>query len=132
MQDEIEMPQPGEKILEADETQDLISSEKVDGTPVFNPAGERLGKIHHFMVGKQDGKVHYAIMSFGGFLGIGSHRYPLPWDALDYEAEQGGYVVDIGEEQLDSALAPSYPEGEEPEWNGKWQAEIRRYYLPTF
>jgi hypothetical protein len=61
-----------------DETHDLISSEKVDGTAVYNRQGERLGSIHHFMVGKRDGKVRYAVLSFGGLFGMGENYYPLP------------------------------------------------------
>lgn len=116
---------------EVDETLDLISSEKVDGTPVYNRQGDRIGKIHHFMVGKRDGRVRYAVMHQGGLLGMGAHHYPLPWEALDYEAEQGGYVVDITEEQLARDDAPSYAD-EEPEWTTDWDMQVRRYYLPTF
>lgn len=65
------------------ETPDLISSEKVDGTAVYNREGEKLGAIHHFMVGKRDGRVYYAVMSFGGLFGMGVDHYPLPWGVLD-------------------------------------------------
>ena len=57
--------------LATDETDRLISSDKVEGTPVYNPKGERLGKVHHLMIDKYTGQVAYAVMSFGGFLGIG-------------------------------------------------------------
>ena len=58
-----------------DETSTLISSDKVEGTAVYNRAGEKLGSIHTLMIDKTSGKVAYAVMSFGGFLGIGD-RYP--------------------------------------------------------
>jgi hypothetical protein len=63
-----------------DETPGLIASDKVEDTSVYNPAGEKLGTIAHFMVGKQSGPVEYAVLRFGGFLGLGADHYPLPWD----------------------------------------------------
>ena len=65
----------------------LISADKVQGTPVSNPAGERIGSIENVMIDKPSGRVAYAVMSFGGVLGIGKDRYPLPWDLLEYDAE---------------------------------------------
>lgn len=115
--------------LQQDETGDLISSEKVDGTPVVNRQGEELGTIHHFMVGKRDGKVRYAVMSYGGFLGMGEDYYPLPWDALTYDTDKGGYVVDIDRERLSQDKAPSYPKNEEPNYDEEFDRQIRIYYL---
>ena len=117
--------------LERDEIGDLISSEKVDGTQVVNRQGEELGTIHHFMVGKSDGKVRYAVMSYGGFLGMGENFYPLPWDALTYDTDKGGYVVDIDRERLSRDKAPSYPKNEQPNFNEDFDRQIRVYYLRT-
>jgi sporulation protein YlmC with PRC-barrel domain len=80
--------------IATDETDRLIASDKVEGTAVYNRAGERLGEIHDFMVDKYSGRVAYAVMSFGGFLGIGEKYHPLPWKVLTYDTEMGGYVVD--------------------------------------
>ncbi|HEX3524586.1 MAG TPA: PRC-barrel domain-containing protein [Stellaceae bacterium] len=68
--------------LEADETDRLISSEKVEGTAVYDRRGERLGTVLHLMIDKYTGQVAYAVMSFGGFLGIGEKYHPLPWRML--------------------------------------------------
>ena len=95
-----------------DETEELIASNKVEGTPVYNRAGEKLGSGHNFMVGKRSGKVAYAVMSFGGFLGLGESYHPLPWGALVYDTAQGGYVVDLDKERL--TRAPSFRAGEDP------------------
>jgi hypothetical protein len=66
--------------LEAKETSRLISADKVEGTAVYNPAGEKIGKIENVMIDKLTGKVAYAVMSFGGFLGIGDKHYsPGRW-----------------------------------------------------
>src|SRR5690242_8118538 len=86
-----------------DETSDLIASNKVEGTAVYNTNGERLGTVYNFMVNKRSGQVAYAVMSFGGFLGIGESYHPLPWRALTYDTRQGGYVVDISRERLEGA-----------------------------
>lgn len=115
--------------LAQDETFDLISSEKVEGTAVYNLADEKLGTIHHFMVGKRDGEVRYAVLSYGGLFSMGDDFYPLPWDALTYNAQKGGYVVDIDKDRLDRDTAPSYRRGEEPTWDEEYDSRVRGYYL---
>ena len=98
-----------------DETSDLIASNKVEGTAVYNRQGERLGTVYNFMVNKRSGQVAYAVMSFGGFLGIGESYHPLPWNVLTYDPAQGGYVVDISRDRLQGA--PSYTASDEPNWS---------------
>jgi len=85
------------------ETHELIAAEKVEGTRVYNGAGDQLGTVDEIMIGKRSGKVAYAVMSFGGFLGIGERYHPLPWNVLTYDESKGGYVVNMNEEQLKSA-----------------------------
>lgn len=109
-----------------DETSDMISSEKVDGTAVYNRDGESLGSIHHLMVGKRDGKVRYAVMSFGGLFGMGEHYHPLPWDVLTYDTDKGGYVVDLDKDRLKDA--PSYERGSEPTYDRAYTDRIGGYY----
>ena len=89
-----------------DETEHLISSSKVEGTAVYDRQGERLGTVSSFMVNKFTGQVAYAVMSFGGFLGIGEKYHPLPWNVLTYDESKGGYNIDLTSDQLRSA--PSY------------------------
>ena len=86
-----------------DETHDLIAADKVEGTSVYNRSGDHLGTVDEVMIGKRSGKVAYAVMSFGGFLGIGERYHPLPWNVLTYDEDKGGYVIDMGEEQLRAA-----------------------------
>jgi sporulation protein YlmC with PRC-barrel domain len=112
---------------ETDETDRLISSNKVEGTAVYNRQGERLGSIYNFMVDKRSGQVEYAVLSFGGFLGIGDSYYPLPWKSLKYDTGQGGYVVDLDKDRLQGA--PSYSRGEAPDWsNPGYGRQIDDYY----
>ena len=78
----------------------LIAASKVNGTTVYNTVGEKLGSVYDVMIDKRSGKAAYAIMSFGGFLGIGDSYHPLPWQSLTYDDRQGGYVVNIDRSRL--------------------------------
>jgi sporulation protein YlmC with PRC-barrel domain len=93
----------------------LIAASQVTGTNVYNRAGESVGSIHDVLLDKGTGKTEYAIMSFGGFLGIGDRYHPLPWHALSYDPDLGGYVVDIDADRLEGA--PSYAANEASLWN---------------
>lgn len=94
---------------------DGIEASRVSGTKVYNTEGESLGHIYDIVIGKRDGRVRYAIMSFGGFLGIGEEYHPLPWEVLKYDERQGGYVVGITIDQLKGA--PRYAEADRPRWD---------------
>ena len=109
-----------------EETDRLIASNKVEGTAVYNRQGERLGTVHNFMVDKRSGQVEYAVMSFGGFLGMGESYHPLPWKVLTYDTEQGGYVVDLDKNMLEKA--PSHRSGEEPSFDRGYGREVSSYY----
>jgi PRC-barrel domain len=91
--------------IATDETRDLIASDKVEGTAVYDRDGERLGSVYNFMVGKRSGQVAYAVMSFGGWLGMGESYHPLPWSTLTYDTGLGGYVVNLTKERLRNAPA---------------------------
>ena len=118
----------GEFLMDAvRETSTLIAADKVQGTDVFNNGGDRLGSVHDLMIDKQTGQVAYAIMSFGGFLGIGNSYHPLPWSLLRYNTNLGGYVVEIDDSQLRDA--PSYPIGTEPAWGDpEYEGKLQDYY----
>jgi sporulation protein YlmC with PRC-barrel domain len=79
---------------QTDETDRLISSDKVEGTSVYNRNGDNIGTINHLMIDKISGQVEFAVMSTGGFLGIGESYSPVPWDSLVYDVNLGGYVMD--------------------------------------
>ena len=119
----------GTGAVATDETDRLIASDKVEGTAVYNRQGERLGSVYNFMVDKRSGRVEYAVMSFGGFLGIGGSYHPLPWKALTYDTSQGGYVVDLDKDRLRGA--PSYAAGEDPAWGDPgYGRRIDEFYGP--
>ena len=89
------------------ETTNLISSDKVAGTYVYNTGGEEIGSIHDVMIDKKSGNVAYAVMCFGGFLGMGEKYHPVPWSQLDYNKNDGAYVVPYTKDQLKTAPADS-------------------------
>jgi sporulation protein YlmC with PRC-barrel domain len=109
-----------------DETDRLIASNKVEGAAVYNRQGERLGSVYNFMVDKYTGKVAYAVMSFGGFLGIGDSYHPLPWKSLTYDRSIGGYVVELDRSKLEGA--PSYRPDEDPWTDRDYGRRVYDYY----
>lgn len=123
---------PNSNVLDKNETHQLIASDKVEGTPVFDRAGEKLGTVRKVMIGKRDGQVRYAVMGFGGLFGMGEDNYPLPWDALDYDTGLGGYKMkNLSKSDLDKDQAPSFGRNEEPNWSEDYDRKIRLYYLRT-
>jgi len=110
--------------LENRETSSLIGSDKVEGTAVYRSNGEKIGSIERIMIDKRSGKVAYAVMSFGGFLGIGEDYYPLPWSLLTYNPRLEGYEVNIAEQQLQGA--PHY--GRHENWDWSDRARERKVY----
>ena len=109
-----------------EETHRLIASNKVEGTAVYNRQGEKLGSVYNFMVDKRSGKAEYAVMSFGGFLGMGDSYHPLPWNMLTYDTSRGGYVVDLDKRVLQEA--PSYKAGQEPQDDRAYGEQVHGYY----
>lgn len=112
--------------IATDETANLIASNKVEGTAVYNRQGERLGTITNFMVNKISGNVEYAVLSFGGFLGMGTDNYPLPWNMLTYDTNHGGYVIDLDKSLLENA--PRYSNENEPAYDRDYERSINDYY----
>ncbi|MFT4100889.1 MAG: PRC-barrel domain-containing protein [Burkholderiaceae bacterium] len=104
----------------------VISSDRVNGTNVYNPDGEKLGSIDTLMIDKVSGKVRYAVMEFGGFLGIGSDRYPLPWESMKYDVALGGYVVSVSRDQLERA--PRYEQSAVPEYTDEYGRKVYDHY----
>lgn len=105
----------------------LITADKVQGTNVYNREGEKLGSVANVVLDKLSGRVAYADMSFGGFLGIGDRHHPLPWAKLKYDTSKGGYVVDMNKEQLKNA--PHYGAGDQVNWEDReWGKKVHDYY----
>ena len=115
---------------ETRETVDLIGSDKVEGTTVYDAKGEKMGSIERVMIDKRSGHVAYAVLSFGGFLGIGNDFYLIPWDALKYDTSLGGYRTNITEQQLKGA--PKYT-GSSWDWEDRARGrKVYDYYGATW
>jgi hypothetical protein len=115
------------RATDARETASLIGSDKVEGTHVYRSNGEKVGQIERVMIDKISGKVAYAVMSFGGFMGIGEDYYPLPWSLLTYNPRLEGYEVNVSEQQLKGA--PKYSKHESWDWGDRSRGQtIHDYY----
>jgi hypothetical protein len=99
------------------ETVSLIGSDKVDGTAVYGADERKIGSIQRVMIDKISGKVAYAVISFGGFLGMGEDYYPMPWTNLKYDTRLGGYRVGVTEDQLKGA--PKYNRSTDWDWSDR-------------
>ena len=115
------------RLGQIDSPHHLIASDRVEGTAVINRNGEKLGTIERVMIDKLSGQVMYAVMSSGGFLGIGESYHPLPWGILNYDPEEGGYVVDLDRNSLQGA--PYYTGTNEPNWSDRsWGQKVHEHY----
>ena len=109
----------------------LIESDRVEGTTVYDPQGNNIGSIKRLMIEKISGHVAYAMMSFGGFLGMGSEEHTIPWSILTYDTSLGGYRTDITESQLRGA--PAFSRGQDWDWNDRSrEQELHDHYRAPY
>ena len=121
---ETTMTQPG---VPPKKEHNLIASDRVEGTAVRRPKGDKIGSIERLMIDKVTGKVAYAVLSFGGFLGIGGNHLPIPWALLDYNVELDAYELDLSDEVLRNA--PSAPENADFDYGDRDdEARLYSYY----
>jgi hypothetical protein len=105
----------------------LIASDRVEGTPVRRSDGSKVGTIERLMIDKLSGNVAYAVLSFGGFLGMGQKHAPIPWARLSYDRMLGAYHLDLTDEEL--YRAPSVAADQEFDWGDRSrEVEIHNYY----
>jgi len=122
----------GSNVLDKNETHQLIASDKVEGTSVFDSRSEKVGTVRKVMIGKRDGSVRYVVMGFGGLFGMGEDSYPLPWDALDFDPKLEGYKMkSLSKDDLNKDKAPSYGRNQEPDWSEEYDRKVRLYYIRT-
>lgn len=113
------------------DTPSLIASDKVEGTAVYGADGKRIGSIQRILLEKRGGKVDYAVLSFGGFWGIGDDYYPLPWEKLNYDEQLDGYRIDLTKDQITGS--PHYSDVDDDSWYRAGQNTINDYYgLPPY
>jgi PRC-barrel domain protein len=112
--------------VQSRETTSLIGSDKVEGTAVYGADQKKIGKLERVMIDKISGKVAYAVLSFGGFLGMGEDYYPVPWPTLKYEPSLGGYLVNLTRDKLDKA--PKYTQSTGWNWTRENDQRVYDYY----
>jgi PRC-barrel domain len=107
----------------------LVESHRVEGTPVYSELGKRIGNVRHLVIEKASGRVVYVVISFGGFLGIGSQPRPIPWEMLKYDTTLHGYRTKITEAEVENA-----PAADEKLWcDHRREKEVRDYWdVPPF
>jgi hypothetical protein len=106
----------------------LIGSDKVEGTAVYGADSTKIGTIQRVMIDKNSGKVSYAVLSFGGFLGIGDDYYPLPWHSLKYDTNLEGYIAGITVDRLKGA--PKYANESSWDWSAPGATKsVDDYYM---
>jgi hypothetical protein len=105
----------------------LIDSKRVEGTEVFDPGGKHIGSIKRLVIDKTSGRIVYTVAQFGGFLGIGSDEYTIPWSKLNYDTNLGGYVTNVTPELLKGA--PAYARNTDDNWfNRDNERTLNDYY----
>ena len=109
----------------------LIESDRVEGTTVYDPQGNDVGSIKRLMIEKISGRVAYAVMSFGGFLGMGEEEHAVPWSKLTYDTNLGGYRTDITEQQL--RAAPTFTRASDWDWSDRSrERQLHDYYRAPY
>lgn len=106
----------------------LIASDRVEGTPVHDRDGEKLGTVRKLMLGKIDGQVRYVIMGSGGCSALARTTCLCPGDSLDFDTELGGYKLrSLAKADFEREKAPSFERGQEPDWSEDYDRRIRLY-----
>jgi sporulation protein YlmC with PRC-barrel domain len=107
-------------------TGSIISSDNVEGTNVYNANREKLGSVDNLMIDKYTGQVRYAVLEFGGFLGMVADRYPMPWSMLKYDTGLEGYVVPLTKEKIEQA--PRYEQANIPAYTDDYNKTVNTYW----
>jgi sporulation protein YlmC with PRC-barrel domain len=121
------MTSKGEAMPTATGHTSAIRASKVIGTSVYNGAGDKIGKVEDVVLDKQSNNIMFAVVGFGGFLGMNEKFHPLPWSTLDYQKGKDGYVVNVTKEQLQAAPADGIDELTRTDGNGL-RDQIYDYY----
>lgn len=107
----------------------MLSAGSLTGDEVSNRSGEKLGHIKDFMIDIQSGHIHYAVMSCGGFLGMGDRLFAVPWNALQLDRENNAFFLDVDVERLKKA--PGFDKDDWPNMaDEQWASGVATYYKP--
>jgi len=111
-------------------THPLIPADRVNGTDVYNKEGDKLGKIEDVAIEKVSGHVAYAILSFGGVLGLGSKYHPVPWKLLKFDEDKRAYVIPLDKAALEKA--PMIDATELSGWTDEASREVIHSYYAGY
>ncbi len=105
----------------------LLSASTLMGDRVINSKGEELGKLEEVMLDIDSGCVGYAVLSFGGILGIGDKLFAIPWDAMRLDTDRKAFILDIDRQRLENA--PGFDKNDWPQTTDRdWMLEVYRFY----
>ena len=105
----------------------VLSATTLIGDDVRNPDGENLGKLHEIMLDLDSGKISYAVLSFGGLLGMGNKLFAIPWDALTLSPHEHKFVLDVPRDRLEKA--PGFDKDNWPDFADRtWGTSLHAYY----
>jgi len=107
---------------------EVIRAKKVIGTTVKNTAGEKIGTVEDIVLDKLSNNIVYAVVGFGGFLGMNEKYHPVPWSALDYVESENSYVVPFTKAQLEGAPADSMEQLTRADGAASYSASANEYY----
>lgn len=104
----------------------LVATSRIEGATVYNTEGKPLGTISAMIADNQTGRIEYAVLALGGFLGMGESQHPLPWDRLAHDTRRGGYILDLDKGLLRGG--PSYRASDEPDYDQAYAGRVSGYY----
>jgi len=108
----------------------LLSASTITGDEVCNPQGEKLGTIDEIMLDVQSGKIRYAVLSSGGFLGMGDRLFAVPWSAFTLDAEHKRFILNVDADRLKAA--PGFDKDAWPNMaDASWNSTVEAYYATT-
>lgn len=120
----------GTRTTTADPANPLIESDRVEGTEVYGADDRSIGSIKRLMIDKKSGQVAYAVLGFGGFLGLGEDMYTIPWGKLSYDVDLGGYKTDLTADAVKGA--PDFYRGDDYGWRERdKERDLHSYYGVT-
>lgn len=109
----------------------VLSAGTLEDTDVYNPEGQKLGEIEEFMIDLDSGQISYAVLSFGGFMGVGDKLFAIPWPALEVDTVNERIILDVNKEQLEDA--PGFDKDNWPETpDQQWLRDVYSYYGYTY
>jgi sporulation protein YlmC with PRC-barrel domain len=105
----------------------LISAETLTRDDVYNHRGQQIGAIEDIMLDMYSGRIGYAVLSFGGFLGLGDKLFAVPWDALTFDTERQCFLLNVEHKRL--TTAPCFDKEDWPDMaDPSWERKIHAYY----